>query len=279
MSDVIDIRTFSSRVVDLSNISEESAARIAAMIAGRQQRLQLEAQSPAKSAAAFAALFDDIASEERSNRDILRRTEQKEWEKMSLAIQEARQYTAQSLAAHQSQAAEQKKIHQQQEKIKQRILRESFWNFMKQSADASPVSRGSTSSLPSRSSGQRAAGSPDMRETTAVLSELYRDSVVPFATDPEACWQRGITTPPAQQRPVVVPSPDRRKLHVIPPYYALAETLREGYWTQREERGAPAVLDSLGVRTPEQRSRIEYRRTPFATYAHNFPFSAPPSDD
>lgn len=266
MTDFDEIRGFSSRVVDLRNISDESAQRIAAMLAGRRQRIQAEAASPAKAAVQVSVLLEELDSEERAARDMLRRTEQKDFEKVGLAEQEARLSSALNFESHQRRIEAEKHIRRKQNKLRQEILRESFWNFAKKSERLIDF-EGKTKNIDA---------SPSIRETTTILAEVYRDSALPFATDPEECWQRGVTTVPSLQRPIVVPSPDRRSAHTIPPYHVLSETLRHQYWSTRD--GSRVPLPTSPDVSQRREGPVEYRSTPFATFAHNFPFHVAPPE-
>jgi hypothetical protein len=176
------------------------------------------------------------------------------------------------MESHRRRVEAERRFAKKQHRLQQEILRESFWNFAKHHNGSRDDTAGGTK-----------PSSVSIRDATTVLSEVYRDSMVPFATDPEECWQRGVTIPPSLQRPMVVPSPDRRSVHTIPSYHSLAESLREQYWAARggADRGVPIVLAT----TPERAQRrgregsVEYRGTPFATYAHNFPYHVPPSPE
>lgn len=67
-----------------------------------------------------------------------------------------------------------------------------------------------------------------MDELTRLLSVAHAPCIMPFATDPEECWRRGVTVPPDAQQPIRVELPNGRTA-TIPTYAALGQTLRQRY--------------------------------------------------
>lgn len=266
-----EVRCFSSKHVDLRTIPDASAERIAHLLRGKRERAAAEAKAVAQQDQTTVAMcVDDVEAEERTARDLLRKTEQKDLDKLHRSIQEILEENKDALQEYQRHAVLEKQRQQKVEKLHNEVLRESFWNFMQQQRKEKPM-HASLDRTPTRAT---------IDDATEILSHVYEESMLPFAADPHECWQRGVTVPPSLQKPVAVQSPDR-SIHVIPPYHAAAQALRDKYhdhcqhapqwWRFDTQAASPSYCTH-----PSPTGKVVYRSTPIATYVHNFPYTQEP---
>jgi hypothetical protein len=260
-----DIRAFSSKVVDLQSIPKESASRIASLLQARRARVVSEAAAAGSQDQVITSMgLDEMEAEERAGRDGILKQEQKGFDWARRQLQDALQGSEASFSEYQKltkwEHARDKKVRE----LEQQILRESFWNFQRKVGIADHSAR--------RAPGERAPAAATIDDATVVLGSLFEHSMVPFATDVEECWRRGITQHPSQQTPATVGSPDRRRTSTIQPYYEFAEQLRNEYRRKPQDEW----WRTSNLNSAQRPTTTQYRSTPMATFAHNYPYHVPP---
>ncbi|CUI15340.1 Hypothetical protein, putative [Bodo saltans] len=260
-----DVRAFSSKVVDLRSIPKESAGRIASLLQARRARVISETAAAVSQEQVITSMgLDEMEAEERAGRDGILKQEQKGYDWSRRQLQDALLGSEASFNEYQKvtkwETARNKKVRD----LEQQILRESFWNFQRRAG----VADHNTTKTQRERSGAPVATIDD---ATVVLGSMFENSMVPFATDVEECWRRGITQHPSQQTTATVGSPDRRRTTTIQPYYEFAEQLRNEYRSKPQDEW---------WRSPRPASQhptsTQYRSTPMATFAHNYPYHVPP---
>lgn len=256
-----DVRSFSSKIVDLRSIPQESASRIASLLRARRERAVADAAAAVSGEQVITSMgVDEVDAEEKFGREGILKQEQKGMDWIRRQLQDALQGSEASFLAYQELTKLEARRDKQARKLEQEMLRQSFWNFQ----DREGLQK------PSRNAQGGKNSSATIDDATQVLCSLFERSMMPFATDNEECWRRGITNHPSQQKPTVVESPDRRRT-TIAPYHEFAQSLRENYRSKQPEdwwRTSPS-------KSPSKHSTC-YRSTPMSTFVHNYPYHAPP---
>ena len=115
-----------------------------------------------------------------------------------------------------------------------------------------------------------------INQTTEAIATAYEASLMPFATDPEEFWRRGVVVPPEAEQPVLIHSPKFGQSPVsAPTYHQFATSLIERYNQHREQNGMwmPPKAEAF---TPSPRRMVVQKKSPIATYVENYPFHLPP---
>ncbi len=257
-----DVRSFSSKIVDLRSIPQESASRIASLLRARRERAVADAAAAVSGEHVITSMgVDEVDAEEKFGRDGILKQEQKGMDWMRRQMQDALQGSEASFLAYQELTKLEAMRDKEVRRLEQEMLRQSFWNFQ----DREGLQKSSRDPHGSKHS------TATIDDATQVLSSLFERSMVPFATDNEECWRRGITYHPSQQKPTTVESPDRRKTATIAPYHEFAQNLRDTYRSKEPEDWWRITSHT----SPNKHSTL-YRSTPMSTFAHNYPYHAPP---
>ncbi|KEG13153.1 hypothetical protein DQ04_01181070 [Trypanosoma grayi] len=82
-------------------------------------------------------------------------------------------------------------------------------------------------------------------DVVKLISYAYKHNVLPFATDPIECWERGILVPPELQQAVEV-SDDRGTI-LLPPLHELSMSLREAYNKHRAQERGVALAKKIAM--------------------------------
>jgi hypothetical protein len=274
MAAIDSIRQFRSKVVSTSTLPEDSLQRIAELVQRRREQSAVGAApaSPTSTAAspdssAKAALQRDravVIAEESSGREVILAAQAKGMERIEqilaedgtkVAAMKAKMIRVQAL--ERARQAELKRLAD----LQRRESFLAFWNNIDRSCLDGNVGHK-----------DRAA----INEGTEALAAAYEASLMPFATDPEEFWKRGVVIPPEAEQPVLIHSPKFGKTPVsAPTYHDFAASLQERYKAHREQNGMWMPPKSEAYSPSPRRSFVQ-KKSPIATYVENYPFHLPP---
>jgi hypothetical protein len=263
-----DVINFKSRFVDLSALPSDSLQRIAALVQARRANNEAAEEkwkaAQQKKQQELNVAIEKILDDESQAREVIAKSESMYWEHLHALCQEEQADFAESMQRYQKirelEQLREKKIHL----IQQKMFRETFKEFWKSKDPAR-----------CRSNTERARETID--DVTEMLSRGYRQSTIPFATDPEECWSRGLAVPPEAECPVEIASPTRGPL-VLEPYHRFMARMVANYNSHLATAGTYSVLETVKPSPPKlpERKQVEYMSTPIATYMHNFQYTRIP---
>lgn len=260
----------------------DSVPRIAAMFAARKARTlasrALRTQHKVQLSVSTQVSLDETQMEARNKYDILCREEQKEYGELARKILESHESLKERQRRYEKVMRLERDRDEKCAKIQHKLYRESFVAFMEQQRQAADKAHSSPSAGFRSPAGRRTTPQgDDMDSVTKALTKLYEPCLLPFATDPVECWERGVTVHPMAQTPIHIASPDKKSVLVIPTYHELASNLKEKYLAEREAKGGHLVTGYPQVeQRPVKRNQVDYASSPLATYARNYPYHVPP---
>jgi hypothetical protein len=283
--------------MDLSNISEETKKRVAAMLRSRRERMMEEEKSymedlrQGEANLKFATeLGATMTEDEKTARLVVAKQAEKAFERLVKVFDEQFAH----LSAGMLTLRQQKEIEASRAKklksLEHQLNRERFYLYWEhhnkqrrellRTLEGQPG--GAATAIAGLSPNQKRSNLADlsspaaqMHRMTAVLRRAYTNSAPAFATDPEELWKRGQALPPtaaaAATAPIGVGDID------LPAYHDLGAKLREKYQKHIRTNGVgfsigapsvPAATSLLGAKPKSSASFPHQQDSPFATAVH-----------
>lgn len=243
--------------LDASSISEDTRARVAAMLKSRRDRMMEEEREfleNLRNDEANASFTREIAGtlteDEQTARLIVKKQCDKAFERIVKTFDEQFQH----LAAGMLTLRQQKEIEASRDKklraLEKELNRERFYLYwdMHQQQRNDMLRHGVFAGSPKRDkNGQEAdVTSPEaqMHRMTAILRRAYENSAPQFATDPEELWKRGQALPPTAASSRTVGA--KQNEFDLPAYHELGKQLREKYQQFQMQNGVGGAVKVLG---------------------------------
>ncbi|KAF5226284.1 hypothetical protein ECC02_000407 [Trypanosoma cruzi] len=196
------------------DLPEESYERVVALARAYRQRLtETDQNSGTAHALDREEYVDSLPKEEVMRR---RRIEKKEQDAMSIVMKLWKQRSiafANELRTIREKKLRMEKVKKQRILLEEQLYREQFLDFWQKRK------KEQLRNLPIH---------PDR-----VLMNAYRHNILPFATDPVDCWERGIVVPPELQQTVVLL--DSEGSVFLPAFHELSMRLRTAYHRYRTQ--------------------------------------------